>query len=147
MPCTNNVPKIDILLGGYWLEVSPKDYLVPVSKDSDVCFICIYPDYAGRDQWLLGDAFLRGFYSVYNYENYKFGFAPVKGSTKAAPRAENTGEDSQPDGIEWYYVLILIIAIICIVLVLYFVLKQSAYTAPELGIKVKNYDKINVIYL
>jgi hypothetical protein len=34
---------------------------------------------------MLGDAFLRGYYSVYDYENMKFGFAPHSNSLKSAP--------------------------------------------------------------
>jgi hypothetical protein len=35
--------------------------------------------------WLLGDAFLRGYYSVHDHDQKKMGFAPHATSTKKAP--------------------------------------------------------------
>ena len=68
----------------------PVDYLVPTHKGSDRCFICIYPEAKGVKGWLLGDAFLRGYYSMYNYDTRRFGFSPHSKSTKAPIRKGRT---------------------------------------------------------
>ena len=56
----------------------PKDYIVYTGK-ANVCFVCI--DDAGS-LWILGDSFLRGFYSVYDHKEKRFGFAPHSTSDK-----------------------------------------------------------------
>ena len=38
-----------------------------------------------KNYWLLGNNFMRGFYSIYDMDNSQFGFAPLVGSTKTAP--------------------------------------------------------------
>ena len=38
-----------------------------------------------KNYWLLGNNFMRGFYSVFDLDNTKFGFAPLAGSTATAP--------------------------------------------------------------
>lgn len=63
------------------MEMSPKDYIV---ESFNVCFACI-GDNGNDPYFVLGDSFLRGFYSIHDYENSKFGFAPHSGSSKAAP--------------------------------------------------------------
>jgi hypothetical protein len=60
-----------------------KDYLVQTFEGSAECFMCIFSD-DSLDRILLGDSFLRGYYSVYNYETKQFGFAPHAQSTKSA---------------------------------------------------------------
>lgn len=77
----DNLPTLELLFGGYWLEVSPKDYLLPLSRSS--CSLCIYD--AEEEEWLLGDAFLRGFYSTHDHDAKKFGFAPHSLSNKKSP--------------------------------------------------------------
>ena len=62
--------------------MSPHDYLI---EFGDECWICIgentYDEY-----WVLGDSFLRGFYSVHDYKSMMFGLAPHATSKKAAPK-------------------------------------------------------------
>jgi len=38
-----------------------------------------------QNYWLFGNNFMRGFYSIFDMDNKKFGFAPLVGSTKTAP--------------------------------------------------------------
>ena len=75
------LPKIEILFGGYWLEVLPKDYLLPIYRNT--CGLCIMDSMT--DEWILGDAFLRGFYSAHDHEKKRFGFAPHTLSEKRTP--------------------------------------------------------------
>ena len=42
-------------------------------------------DVSGKTYWLLGDNFLRGWYSIFDHIAFKFGFVPLVGSLKLAP--------------------------------------------------------------
>jgi hypothetical protein len=75
-----------------------------------MCFICFFPE-PSLDRWLLGDAFLRGYYSVYDYERKKMGFAPHLESTKHAPKmGQELLEDLTDGGLEWWGYLLIILA-------------------------------------
>ena len=75
------LPKIEFNFGYYWLEMLPDDYAIIQDYN---CFICILPqDY---DMWILGNSFLRGFYSTYDMRRNKFGFAVHASSSKSHPR-------------------------------------------------------------
>ena len=39
--------------------------------------------------WIFGDAFLRGWYSIYDHDNNRMGFVPFIGSTKTKPVYSN----------------------------------------------------------
>ena len=79
------LPVISFLFGGYWMEMRPEDYIV---EYEGFCFACLGKgDYGVHQEWLLGDAFLRGFYSAHDYSSMKFGFAPHSKSQKNAPIA------------------------------------------------------------
>lgn len=74
-------PVIQYAVGGYWLESRPEDYFVEWAGS---CFMCIFSN-GFDDMFLLGDDFLRGYYSVHDHTTAKFGFAPNTGSVKNAP--------------------------------------------------------------
>lgn len=82
VPCDQikEMPTVSFLYGGYWMEMRPEDYLVEYAGE---CFACVGSD--PGNTWLLGDAFLRGFYSTHDHASLKFGFAPHAKSTKTAP--------------------------------------------------------------
>lgn len=74
-------PTISFLFGGYWMEMLPEDYFVEWEGE---CWACLGSNDYGSD-WILGDTFLRGFYSTHDHTNKRFGFAPHSESTKKAP--------------------------------------------------------------
>ena len=88
-----SLPIISFLYGGYWMESRPEDYLVDYEGSCWACFIEGYDE----QQWLLGDSFLRGFYSTHDYATYQFGFAPHATSKKSAPVAGETPEEPMPE--------------------------------------------------
>ena len=75
------MPKIEFLVGEYWLTMHPQDY---ITNQDGTCFMCLFD--SGQDpMWILGANFLRGYYSMYDYRYMRFGFAPHSTSLKAAP--------------------------------------------------------------
>ena len=64
--------------------VTPEDYTVATDQDLDECAFCLQGT-NGYSYWILGDAFMRGWYSIHDYSNMRFGFAPFKGSSKTVP--------------------------------------------------------------
>ena len=88
MDCADiwKLPVIEFLYGGYWLEFSPEDYMVEDDGVSGSCFLCILKETESPNEALLGNGFLRGFYSTHDLETNKFGFAPHATSNKADPR-------------------------------------------------------------
>ena len=87
-----NLPTIDVLFGGYWMEMLADDYVF--NWDDSICGFCISQGYYD-DEAHLGSAFMRGWYVVHDYDNERQGIAPLAfglttglGSTtggKAAP--------------------------------------------------------------
>jgi hypothetical protein len=74
----------------------------------------------GKPYWLLGDNFLRGWYSVHDMDNARMGFAPLSGSTVSAPMTstEMGGTPYQDAPITegfvietWLWVLIIVLIV------------------------------------
>lgn len=52
----------------------------------------------GFNEWILGDAFMRGWYNIHDHANLRMGFVPFTGSSKSAPiTATTTPTGSIPD--------------------------------------------------
>ena len=80
----SNLPSFYLLFGDYWFEVMPEDYTVATDKDLDECAFCLQST-TGYSYWILGDVFMRGWYSIHDYGNMKMGFAPFINSSKNVP--------------------------------------------------------------
>ena len=80
----NHLPSFYLLYGDHWFIVTPEDYTVATDQDLDECAFCLQGTH-GYSYWILGDAFLRGWYSIHDYSNMRFGFAPFIGSPKTVP--------------------------------------------------------------
>lgn len=67
-PCSQReqLPTFWLLFGDYWFEVRPEDYAIKVTK-SGKCALAIEP-LDTDEYWILGVTFLRGWYSIHNYE-------------------------------------------------------------------------------
>ena len=72
------LPNFWLLYGGYWMEVRSEDYIIEM--DWGYCALCFHPD--RNDEWILGDAFMRGWYNIHDHDKNRFGFVPYRGSQK-----------------------------------------------------------------
>ena len=61
-----NLPSFEMLYGGYWFEVLPEDYVIDIGLNS--CTLC-FTAYYSLDEWILGDAFMRGWYNIHDHDN------------------------------------------------------------------------------
>lgn len=80
------LPTFELLYGHHWFQVRPDDYAVEVSK-SGKCSLC-FQERRTNDHWILGSAFMRGLYTIHDYEKLQMGFVPFAGSQKKVPTYE-----------------------------------------------------------
>ncbi|XP_029160641.1 aspartic proteinase-like isoform X3 [Nylanderia fulva] len=72
-----NMPVISFIIGGKMFNLTSEDYIQPVSRKNHM--IC-RSGFVAQDTtfWTLGDIFLRRYYSVFDFEKGRVGFAPAK---------------------------------------------------------------------
>lgn len=70
------------MFNGYWFEMDPNDFVFDASEaqDSSTCALAIVQN--ELEFFILGNSFLRGYYSVFNPDLNQIGLAPHSASMK-----------------------------------------------------------------
>jgi len=71
----DKLPSLFIMIQGYWVEVTPSTYVYGVG--SSYCQILI--GNLGSEMWLVGDVFLRNYYTIWDDANAELTLAPILG--------------------------------------------------------------------
>lgn len=78
-PCDSTLPSVAFTIGGKSLDMSASLNFGPVSDGSSDCVGSIVADSSiGSEFWILGDAFMRNFYTIFDYGKSRVGFATLK---------------------------------------------------------------------
>lgn len=121
------LPNVEFLFGGYWMEMLPEDYIYVDDWDSN-CSFCILDN--GDETWLLGDSFLRGFYSTHDHLEKRFGFAPHSLSKKKSPyRGEQPADELPVVMAEWEQIILWVVGILVLAAIgvaVYFLVPKPA---------------------
>lgn len=67
-------PSLYIHINTTWFEMTPKYYLIPLEEEY-LGYDCVVGLSSGS-QFLLGDTFLKNYYSIHDNENSRIGFVP-----------------------------------------------------------------------
>ena len=77
------LPSFFINFGGYYMEVTPENYSFTIGNSSNgnaVCTLCL-KSYSSIDYWVLGNAFMRDWYIIHDYNNNQFGIIKQPGAS------------------------------------------------------------------
>lgn len=81
----NNLDSFFLQYGDYWFEIRPQDYIVPLNAFG-TCGLCLqYQKAQDIGYWILGDVFLRDWYSIHSYSPMRMGFVPAANSGRSVP--------------------------------------------------------------
>jgi hypothetical protein len=72
------LPTITIRLGGYSFPLTPKQYIIQYGETCYSGFMGIdFRNEEGLSTWILGDVFLRAYYSIHDFKNARVGLAKI----------------------------------------------------------------------
>ncbi|TVY50056.1 Aspartic-type endopeptidase [Lachnellula occidentalis] len=92
VPCSTTTP-LTISFGQSTYSVSSKDWVS--AQVNGVCTSNVYGQGVVDDNsWLIGDTFLKNVYAVFDYDQTRIGFAPMKAASSSSATASSTGRSS-----------------------------------------------------
>lgn len=76
-PCSSKIPPISITLGNDELFMEPETVTYAhITPGSDTCIgSIVYEETFENGAWILGDSWIANFYTIFDYDNKKIGFA------------------------------------------------------------------------
>ena len=79
---THLLPNIYLMYGEYWYQMLPEDFYFDASEyqDLSVCALAIMSN--NMDFFLLGNSFLKGYYSIHDMQDGYLGLVPHATSKK-----------------------------------------------------------------
>jgi hypothetical protein len=131
------------LFGGYWLEVLPEDYMI-YDWGTQTYWMCI--DESSDEMWVLGDAFLRGFYSTHDHAEKRFGFAPHSLSTKKSPYKGEVPEENLSVKLETWVIIVIavgaVLVVVAIVLLIVFLVPGILSTSTAAKVETTDVSEL-----
>ena len=74
-------PSIYLMVNDHWLQIHPTDYVITVQhQGQEGCMLGFMA--TNQTYFILGDVFLRGYYTIHDLENDRIGIAPHANSPK-----------------------------------------------------------------
>ncbi|XP_024870235.1 lysosomal aspartic protease-like [Temnothorax curvispinosus] len=73
----SNLPDISFVIGGKTFRLTGQDYVRKVTEDRCICMLQSIP-YNDEVEWILGNIFIRRYYTVFDMKNNRVGFAMAK---------------------------------------------------------------------
>merc|ERR550539_946149 len=84
--CNADAPDVNFVFGGQHYTLTKEDYIIKSGTQCLFGFMAI--DLPPAVGWIVGDVFIRKFYTVFDWGNERVGFADVAKATKTIPTAE-----------------------------------------------------------
>ncbi|XP_029165100.1 lysosomal aspartic protease-like [Nylanderia fulva] len=72
------MPVISFVIGGKMFDLISQDYILQMLTVHGTVCISGFAPYKTVDNWILGDIFIGRYYTVFDFEEHRMGFAPAK---------------------------------------------------------------------
>lgn len=95
------------MVDNYWLQIHPEDYVITMENQGEQgCMLGFMA--TNQTYFILGDVFLRGYYTIHDLERDRIGIAPHSNSRKQRLEAAVLPSETQYQALTentWLYVI------------------------------------------